>query len=356
MIQICFLECLWMILLLPTYVYNIQWYVGIAAFGDAPSAVLPATLFIATIGGLSGYAFSLIGRICAFTGANSYRDAWSKTIGEKTSIIPAASCTFKTSLAILAYSMVLADTGKALLTTAGINLSRTNTLLGLTSFCLLPLCLLKNLASLAPFSLLGVIGMGYTCFAMIARLFSGSYTVPAGALLSGVSSSLQPTFGTKGAMAALSPNSFILICMLRYVHTHIYWFITTNIFSKHLYYISFLLFVGGDIIWIYSTAYMAHFNAPKFYTELKNNTVKRYNILVSSSFAISIAIFAAIASAGFLTFGSASSGLILNNYANKVRFSFSFLFLYLYFTLHKLILSCVTFLLFFVFYRIYSCH
>ena len=101
---------------------------------------------------------------------------------------------------------------------------------------------------------------------------------------------------------------------------------------------------------------MAHFNAPKFYTELKNNTVKRYNILVSSSFAISIAIFAAIASAGFLTFGSASSGLILNNYANKVRFSFSFLFLYLYFTLHKLILSCVTFLLFFVFYRIYSCH
>ncbi len=64
---------------------------------------------------------------------------------------------------------------------------------------------------------------------------------------------------------------------------------------------------------------MAHFNAPKFYTELKNNTVKRYNILVSSSFAISIAIFTAIACAGFLTFGSASSGLILNNYANKVR-------------------------------------
>ena len=88
---------------------------------------------------------------------------------------------------------------------------------------------------------------------------------------------------------------------------------------------------------------MAHFNAPKFYTELKNNTVKRYNILVSSSFAISIAIFAAIASAGFLTFGSASSGLILNNYANKVRF-LSNLFSF-YFTICELILSCVTFLL-----------
>ena len=62
---------------------------------------------------------------------------------------------------------------------------------------------------------------------------------------------------------------------------------------------------------------MAHFNAPKFYTELKNNTIKRFNIVVGSSFGISIAIFAWIASVGFLTFGGASSGLILNNYSVK---------------------------------------
>jgi amino acid permease len=38
---------------------------------------------------------------------------------------------------------------------------------------------------------------------------------------------------------------------------------------------------------------------------------------VSTSFALSISVFAVIASMGFLTFGSASSGLILNNYSTK---------------------------------------
>lgn len=62
---------------------------------------------------------------------------------------------------------------------------------------------------------------------------------------------------------------------------------------------------------------MSHFNAPKFYNELENNTVPRFNKLVASSFGISILTFITIASFGFLTFGSASSGLILNNYSTK---------------------------------------
>ena len=62
---------------------------------------------------------------------------------------------------------------------------------------------------------------------------------------------------------------------------------------------------------------MAHFNAPKFYSELKDNTIDRVNVVVASSFGISIAMFAAIACLGFLTFGSACSGLILNNYSTK---------------------------------------
>eukprot|EP00975_Prorocentrum_lima_P026239 5514488-Prorocentrum_lima.AAC.1 len=60
---------------------------------------------------------------------------------------------------------------------------------------------------------------------------------------------------------------------------------------------------------------MAHFNAPKFFIELKDNTIKRYNTVVGTSFGISIFLFALIGALGFLTFGSASSGLILNNYA-----------------------------------------
>lgn len=253
---------------------------GIAAFGNAPSALIPACFLIAFIGGLSGYGFSLIGRVCHYTGSTSYREAWEKSIGQETSIVPAASCTFKTTCATLAYSMILADTFRAIFATAGLTLSRSNTLMSITSLILLPLCLLKNLSSLAPFSLLGTIGMAYTAVAMGIQYFTKSYAFPAGKFLADVPSALQPSFGTTGAMGVLNPSSFILICML-------------------------------------STAYMAHFNAPKFYNELENNTLQRYNTVVSTSFAASIAIFAIMASLGFLTFGAGSSGLILNNYSNK---------------------------------------
>ena len=47
---------------------------GIASFGNAPSALIPASVLIALIGGLSGYGFSLIGRVCHYTGSTSYRE------------------------------------------------------------------------------------------------------------------------------------------------------------------------------------------------------------------------------------------------------------------------------------------
>ena len=61
---------------------------GIAAFGNAPSAVLPAVALIFIIGGFSAYGFSLIGRVCSFTGGQSYRGAWSGSVGDETSWIP----------------------------------------------------------------------------------------------------------------------------------------------------------------------------------------------------------------------------------------------------------------------------
>eukprot|EP00588_Corethron_pennatum_P012437 CAMPEP_0194275196 /NCGR_PEP_ID=MMETSP0169-20130528/8099_1 /TAXON_ID=218684 /ORGANISM="Corethron pennatum, Strain L29A3" /LENGTH=481 /DNA_ID=CAMNT_0039018605 /DNA_START=69 /DNA_END=1514 /DNA_ORIENTATION=- len=250
---------------------------GIAAFGDAPSALLPAAAMIGSLGLLSAYSFSLIGRVCAMTGAASYRDCWDKTVGRSTSWLPAASTTFKTGVANLAYSMILADTFKSLFAAAGYNFSRSNVLFGITGSVLLPLCLLKNLASLAPFSLLGIIGMGFTTASMGIRYLDGSYKA-GGKFVAELAPNLTPAFGTKGAAAVMNPNSFILVCML-------------------------------------STAYLAHYNAPKYFNELKDNTVKRFNTVVATSFAVSSLTFIGVASLGFLTFGSNSAGLILNNYA-----------------------------------------
>ena len=251
---------------------------GIAAFGNNKGAALPAVALIAFAGFLSGYNFSLIGRLCSYTGASSYAGAWEKSIGEATAWIPAGACTCKTFLAVLAYSMILAETFQGIFGGFGIQASRAQSLIGLTSTVLLPLCLMKNLASLAPFSLLGMVAMLLTVVCMAVRFFDGSYALPAGKFIKDLN--IAPVFGAKGASAVLSPNSFILICML-------------------------------------STAYMAHFNAPKFYNELENNTIERFNSLVFNSFGISIIFFSAVAALGFSTFGASSAGFILSNYSSK---------------------------------------
>ena len=206
---------------------------GVAAFGSAPSAFIPAGILIAVIGCLSAYGFALTGKVCAYTGAKSYREAWSRSVGPGSSWIPAWSVTFKTFLACLAFSMVLADTFSSLLES-----TRNTTLLVVTGVILLPLCLLKNLKSLAPFSLLGVMGMAYTALAMTVRYFDGSYAISSdgsqGKLVEQIASSLRPKFGNMGADSVLSPNALILVCMLSTAYMVRFFF--CSIFIIYLYY------------------------------------------------------------------------------------------------------------------------
>jgi len=253
---------------------------GIAAFGNAPTALLPAFVLIAIMGTISAYTFSLIARVCRMTGAKSYADCWDKTRGKSTAWIVAASSALDCVAGNLSYSMILADTFKDLLAAFGIITTRTNALLTLTSVVLLPLCLVKNLSSLAPFSLVGILGMVYTAIAIGIRYFGGHYAVPSGMFLKDLSPSMIPSFGSTGALGALSPKALILISML-------------------------------------STAYIAHFNAPKFYRELKNNTMKRFNSVVATSFSISVVFYAAVSAMSFLTFGSATAAMVLSNYSTK---------------------------------------
>lgn len=69
------------------------------------------------------------------------------------------------------------------------------------------------------------------------------------------------------------------------------------------------------LVAILSTSYIAHYNAPKFYQNLKDRTVVRFNRVVYLAFAIITSIFILIVSTGYLTFGTASAGFVLNNYA-----------------------------------------
>lgn len=185
---------------------------GVAAFGNAPSAMIPASILIAVMGVISAYTFALIGRVSKSTNTMSYSDAWDATVGKSTSYIIAFSCFIDCWFGNLSYSMILADTISNLLASVGIAATRTQSLLGVTGVVLLPLCLMKNLASLAPFSLVGIIGMLYTTFAMAMRYFGGSYVSPGGQFAA--TALTAPIFGKAGAKAALSAKSLILTCML----------------------------------------------------------------------------------------------------------------------------------------------
>lgn len=52
---------------------------------------------------------------------------------------------------------------------------RTNVIAWMTSLVLLPLCMLKSFAPLAPFSILGILGTMFTAGVLALRLLDGSY-------------------------------------------------------------------------------------------------------------------------------------------------------------------------------------
>jgi amino acid permease len=285
---------------------------GIALMADngassTSSGILLSTssMLIALMGGISAYTFSLIARVCKMTNSNTYADCWKATKGQSLAWIVALSSTLDCFAGNLTYSMVLADTfrqlfsylfelggssGKyaALFATLNAYNSRTRVLLVLTATILMPLCCVKNLSSLAPFSLVGILGMIYTAFVIGLRYFDGSYKLPNGRFLADLGA--VPSFAGAGSSSAGSmllplrnPKSLILVSML-------------------------------------STAYIAHFNAPKFYRELKDadSQPKRFHLgVVASSFAVSVLFYAIVSALGYLTFGAATEGMILSNYSTK---------------------------------------
>lgn len=253
---------------------------GVAAFSDLPSALLPAMALLAMMGLIAAYTFALIARSCDIVGAMTYRGAWAGAIGDRSSWVVALVSTMKTGLGCLMFSMILADSAASLAAGFGAPAfiaDRGVSLLLVTGFCVLPICFLETLAMLQYTSVLGILGMLYTFGAMLVRLIQGAY-VTGGSLHDVISPTLQPAVGVHGGSFFSSPASFVLVSCL-------------------------------------STSFVAHYNAPKYFRELEERSMPRFYRLVLMGFGGSAALFGAITTCGFLTFGGAASGVILNNYA-----------------------------------------
>jgi sodium-coupled neutral amino acid transporter 11 len=257
---------------------------GVSSFSSSRAALPPALAIMLMLCSMSGYTFSTIARVGNAVGADSYRDTWAKVFGESTAIIPAFTVTFKTLCGALAYSIIVGDSfasigklvgGPALLASSNFMIVL------LTIFVFLPLCLMRNLSSLAIGSVIGTAGTVYTALFMSLRAMDGSYAA-GGKYHAQIAKNLQPSFAT-AAGPVMNLNVFVLVSML-------------------------------------ATAFLAHYNAPKFFKELAgpedgSSKLPRFNQVVIGAFGLAALLCGSIMAAGFSTFGAASQGFILNNYA-----------------------------------------
>ena len=255
---------------------------GVGAFADSKAAVLPAAAILTALGAASAYSFSVLGRVCAAYDVDTYKDAWAKSVGEKSAWVVTACCTFTPALACLSYSIIMGDAFAALIaasspgpgTMTALNAlggARRATIGALAVGALWPLCSLKSLAALAPTSALGTGGVLYTAGFMAKRCLDGTYA--AGGRFAkecGVA-----TFGDTLGFGSVNLGVYLAMC---------------------------------------GTAYMAHFNAPSFFQDA-GKKMKPYNAVIRNGFGLSILLNIAFMAAGFNTFGKGAKGLVLNNYA-----------------------------------------
>jgi len=248
---------------------------GVAKFSDSRSGLVPALLIAGCLGAFSAYSFWSIGRMCMRMKRVSYVNMMVCVYGEGVRLPVEALIVAKTTTAILIYSIIIGDMSRDLgqmFHLTGI-ISKRAALLGLVSvLVLLPLSLQRSLAKLAPVAALGSAGVLYITIFMALRLYQGAYA-PNGVF--SAEAPFEPSFDQKGTL--LLPV-FKLVSML-------------------------------------STAYIAHFNAPKFASQLIDPTSGRFAVVTGSAFFLSYLVMAGVMVFGFLTFGGACQGLILNNYA-----------------------------------------
>jgi sodium-coupled neutral amino acid transporter 11 len=259
---------------------------GVAAFSSSKVALLPAFAILLPTGIVSAYTFSSIARVGAAVGGNSYRDTWAKVFGEKTAILPDVTVIFMTMAAAICYSIIVGDSFASIAKLVGAPALLTTPnawIVLLSAFVLLPLSLLRDLSKLAIGSVIGTAGTLYTALFMFLRLLDGSYA-PGGKYFAAISAAAQPAFAAHTvARPLLNTGMFVLLSML-------------------------------------ASAYLAHYNAPKFYEDLQppadgSSKLPRFNTVCLAGFGGAAALMGSIMAFGFLTFGGASQGLILNNYA-----------------------------------------
>ena len=261
---------------------------GVAALGDVTGALVPATALVLLCGAVSAYSFHLLGRLTAVANAEdgdgsaavtSIGQIWDREMGPSSSWLVTLAVLLTCLGSLLSYSILLGDIFSSLAQTAGLTgvlASRRFNVAAIAALGIYPICTLRDLAALAPVSMSGVVGIFVTCVVMTLRAMPGGPYSPTGKYFGSVPVELRPSFGGTGMK---SPSNMLVLSSMT------------------------------------ATAYLVHMSGPDFYQNLKSTSVREFTKLSAVGFGATALISAFMMGIGFLAFGGATQGNVLNNYS-----------------------------------------
>jgi amino acid permease len=275
---------------------------GMAAAGGTGPVL--ATIILFVFGFLSWYSLVSFARAAevVLVQSNSHESAgeslsavWERTLpgGKATTYIPDLGCVFLTVGCLLFYSAFIGDLFGSLVSgmtgLPAILRKRWTVLVLLHVVPILPLCLKKDLSALKYSSMTGLLGIFYTIFFVGKRLLDGSYA-------------------EGGKFFALMPGRFRPAAPAAFPHTPSLLGYVTDLPPFHS---------GRGLLILMNmccVAYACHYNAVKYYMELKDRTIPNLKSVMKYGIGGTAFVFWCMMILGYATFGANSQALILNNY------------------------------------------
>ena len=243
---------------------------------------VPAIAICALLGAISAHTFNTIGAACELTGEADFKGLWSRTIGQDSTYMVDSIVAIMCLACAVIYSGILGDVFTPLLDSAGVPPrwnTRTSNIAILTLTLLLPMSLIKNLSALAFTSILGFSAIVYTVVFIVIRALDGTYSLDYGS----------------------GPGKFVADGVI----------VNPSFLKESLWNLDFTSLV---LVSNLGLAYIAHYNGPAFYRELKDTSTRRFGTMVGIAFTILTLLYIATMGAGYETFGDVAMGNILLNY------------------------------------------